>query len=62
MMFDDIVLSFFFFFFFVILLMVGSCSFECMIILQIYFLNCRKSLFTRKQVSFSKKYRVKVLG
>ena len=40
-------------------LKVGSFSFECIIILQIYFINCRKALFSRKYVSFSKKYEVK---
>ena len=29
-------------------LKVGSCSFESIIILLIYFLNCRKALFTRR--------------
>ena len=29
-------------------LKVGSWSFECIIIFLIYFLNCRKALFTRK--------------
>ena len=32
----------------ILFLKVGSCSFECIIILLIYFLNCRKALFTRK--------------
>ena len=39
-------------------LKVGSWSFEGIIILLIYFLNCQKALFTKKSVSFSKKYRV----
>ena len=29
-------------------LKVGSCCFDCIIILLIYFLNCRKAFFTRK--------------
>ena len=36
-------------------LKVGSFSFECIMILLIYFINCQKVLFTRKRVSFSKK-------
>ena len=40
-------------------LKVGSCSFESIIILLIYFLNCRKVLFTRRLLSFSEKYRFK---
>ena len=40
-------------------LKVGSCCFECIIVLLVYFINCRKALFTRKCVSFSKMYRVK---
>ena len=42
-----------------IFLKVGSFSFECIIILLIYFIDCQKAPFTRKLVSFSKKYRVK---
>ena len=30
------------------ILKVGSCSFECIIFLLIYFLNCQTALFTRK--------------
>ena len=40
-------------------LKVGSCSFESIIILLIHFLNCRKALFIRRYVSFSKTYRFK---
>ena len=40
-------------------LKVGSCSFECIVFLFIYFLNRQKALFTRKKVSVSKKYRYK---
>ena len=36
---------------------VGSWSCEGIIILLIYFLNCRKIIFTKKLVSFSKKYK-----
>ena len=39
-------------------LKIDSWSFEGFIILLIYFLNCRKALFTEKQLSFSKMYRV----
>ena len=42
-----------------LVLKIGSFSFECIEILLIYFINCQKALFTRKCVSFSKKYRVK---
>ena len=31
-----------------IVLKVGSFSFACIIILLVYFLNCRKALFTRR--------------
>ena len=34
---------------------------EGIIILLIYFLNCRKAFFTKKYVSFSKKYTVKII-
>ena len=40
-------------------LKVGSWNFEGIIILLIYFLNCRKALLTKKQASFSKRERVK---
>ena len=40
-------------------LKVGSWSFEGIIILLIYFLNCWKALFTKQYASFSKKGRVK---
>ena len=43
----------------VVLLKIGSWSFECIIILLIYFLNCWKALFKRQKVSFNKKHRVK---
>ena len=43
----------------VLLLKKGSWSFECIIILLIYFLNCWKALFKRQKLSFNKKYRVK---
>ena len=36
-------------------LKVGSWSLEGIIILLIYFLNCRKALFAKKQASVSKK-------
>ena len=36
-------------------LKVGSFSFKYIIILLIYFINCKKALLTRKWVSFSKK-------
>ena len=37
----------------------GTRSFECIIILLIYFLNCWKALFKSQKVSFNKKHRVK---
>ena len=40
-------------------LKVGSLSFEGIIFLLIYFLNCRKALFKKEWVTISKKYRVK---
>ena len=43
----------------VVLLKIGSWSFECIIILLIYFLNCWKALFKSQKVSFNKKHRVK---
>ena len=43
----------------VVLLKIGSWSFECIIILLIYFLNCLKALFKSQKVSFNKKHRVK---
>ena len=43
----------------VVLLKIGSWSFECIIILLIYFLNCWKALFKSQKVSFNKKHKVK---
>ena len=42
------------------LLKVGSWNSECIIILLIYFINCQKARFTKKQVSFSKKLKYKI--
>ena len=43
----------------IIILKVGFWSSYSIIILLIYFLNCRKALFTRREVSLSKRYRFK---
>ena len=43
----------------VVLLKIGSWSFECIIILLTYFLNCWKALFKSQKVSFNKKHKVK---
>ena len=45
----------------VVLLKIGSWSFECIIILLIYFLNCWKALFKSQKVSFNKSTELKVL-